>query len=50
LRAAFADGRRPATTADLLEAYRASPPISVVMADRVQELRDWSVGRCVPAD
>ena len=50
MRTAFADGRRPATTEDLLEAYRASPPISVVMADRVQELRDWSVGRCVPAD
>jgi len=50
LRVAFADGRRPLATADLVDAYRASPPISVVMSDRIAELRAWSRGRCVPAD
>jgi SpoVK/Ycf46/Vps4 family AAA+-type ATPase len=50
LRIAFADGRRPLATADLVDAYRASPPISVVMSDRIAELRAWSRGRCVPAD
>lgn len=50
LRRAFGDGRRPLATGDLLEAYAGSPPISVVMADRVGELRAWAVGRCVPAD
>ena len=50
LRVAFAEGRRPLATQDLVDAYRASPPISVVMADRIEELRIWSRGRCVPAD
>lgn len=50
LREAFSDGRRPLSTDDLLRAYRASPPIAVVMADRIDELREWSQGRCVPAD
>ncbi len=50
LRVAFADGRRDLTTEDLVAAYEASPPISVIMADRMTELRAWSRGRCVPAD
>jgi SpoVK/Ycf46/Vps4 family AAA+-type ATPase len=50
LRVAFGDGRREPTTADFLESFRASPPISVVMADRVAELRAWAAQRCVPAD
>ena len=37
-------------TALLLEALRTSPPLSVTMAERVEELRTWSRGRCVPAD
>jgi hypothetical protein len=27
-----------------------SPPLSVTMAEKIQWLRDWSKGRCVPAD
>lgn len=50
LRTAFGDGRREPTTSDFIESFRASPPISVVMADRVAELRAWAAQRCVPAD
>ncbi len=37
-------------TKHLLEALKASPPLSVTMAERVAALRSWSKGRCVPAD
>jgi SpoVK/Ycf46/Vps4 family AAA+-type ATPase len=50
LRRAFADGRRPLTTEDLLTSYGESPPISVIMADRIAETRAWALDRCVPAD
>jgi hypothetical protein len=50
LRVAFADDKRALTTHDLVEAYRASPPISRVMADRIADLREWASTRCVPAD
>jgi SpoVK/Ycf46/Vps4 family AAA+-type ATPase len=50
LRRAFGDGRREMTTDDLVETYRASPPISVVMSDRIAELREWAAERTVPAD
>lgn len=50
LRRAFADDRRDLRDGDLLESFRASPPISVVMAERVAELRAWAAQRCVPAD
>jgi SpoVK/Ycf46/Vps4 family AAA+-type ATPase len=50
LRDAFGDGPRPLGTKDLVEAYRRSPPISVIMADRIAELRDWGSSRCVPAE
>ena len=50
LRVAFADDRRALATGDLVDAYRASPPISVLMSDRIAALRAWSRGRCVPAD
>jgi len=50
LRGAFADDKRALTTHDLVEAYRASPPISRVMADRIADLREWASTRCVPAD
>ena len=50
LRDAFGDGQRPLETKDLIEAYRRSPPISVIMADRIAELRDWASSRCVPAE
>ncbi|MEY3142650.1 MAG: ATP-dependent zinc metalloprotease FtsH 3 [Planctomycetota bacterium] len=50
LREAFGDGQRPLETKDLAEAYRRSPPISVIMADRIAELREWAQSRCVPAE
>ena len=34
----------------LIKCVQASPPISVTMAEHVQELTDWAQGRCVPAD
>jgi hypothetical protein len=50
LRDAFGDGQRPLETKDLLAAYDRSPPISVIMADRIAELREWASSRCVPAE
>jgi ATPase family associated with various cellular activities (AAA) len=38
------------TTAILITTLRNSPPLSVTMAERIDELRSWSRGRCVPAD
>jgi SpoVK/Ycf46/Vps4 family AAA+-type ATPase len=38
------------TTRHILRALEESPPLSVTMREKVQELRDWSKGRCVPAD
>ena len=31
-------------------ALRRSPPLSVTMAEKVAELREWATERCVPAD
>jgi SpoVK/Ycf46/Vps4 family AAA+-type ATPase len=50
LRDAFGDGQRALETKDLVTAYHRSPPISVIMADRIAELRDWASSRCVPAE
>ena len=49
LHEAFA-ARTDLTTDMVLEALRGSPPLSVTMAERVQALRAWAHGRCVPAD
>lgn len=49
LHAAFAEGRKLAQR-DVLEAIRTSPPLSVTMAERVEALREWADGRCVPAE
>src|SRR6185295_3161536 len=38
------------TTAHLLATLKNSPPLSVTMAEKVAALRQWSKGRCVPAD
>jgi SpoVK/Ycf46/Vps4 family AAA+-type ATPase len=38
------------TTRHVLDVLKASPPLSVTMAERVAELREWAKGRCVPAD
>ena len=37
-------------TEHILSALRASPPLSVTLAEKVQCLRAWAEGRCVPAD
>jgi AAA+ superfamily predicted ATPase len=38
------------TTDTIIVALKNSPPLSVTMAEAVQELTDWSKGRCVPVD
>jgi MoxR-like ATPase len=38
------------TTEHVLKALRTSPPLSVTMAEKVADLREWARGRCVPAD
>jgi SpoVK/Ycf46/Vps4 family AAA+-type ATPase len=49
LHEAYAD-EKPLATEHIVEALRNSPPLSVTMAEKVQELRDWAKNRCVPAD
>lgn len=44
-----AAGRTP-TEPDILASLRASPPLSVTMAERVADLRAWARDRCAPAD
>jgi len=34
----------------ILSALKTSPPLSVTMAEKIESLRAWSKGRCVPAD
>lgn len=41
--------KRGIETQDVLEALGNSPPLSVTMAERIESLRAWSRGRCVPA-
>ena len=38
------------TTQDVLDALKSSPPLSVTMAEKLQELQEWARNRCVPAD
>ncbi|MEA2709257.1 MAG: hypothetical protein QOF78_1858 [Phycisphaerales bacterium] len=38
------------TTDLIVESLQNSPPLSVTMAEKIAELREWSQGRCVPAD
>ena len=43
--------QRAELSTDLVnEALQHSPPLSVTMAEKVDALRHWSEGRCVPAD
>lgn len=46
---ARAAGRR-LSDAEVLGAMRGSPPLSVTMAERMDALRAWARGRCVPAE
>jgi SpoVK/Ycf46/Vps4 family AAA+-type ATPase len=41
--------KRGVDTQAIAEVLRTSPPLSVTMAEKVQALREWSRGRCVPA-
>ena len=42
--------RTEVTTDEISAALQNSPPLSTVMAERVNGLRQWASGRCVPAD
>lgn len=46
---AFA-ARKDLATKHILSAMESSPPLSVTMAEKVEALREWAKGRCVPAD
>jgi len=43
------EARRPLDTALVAEELARTRPLSVVMAERVAELRAWAAGRTVPA-
>lgn len=49
LHEAFAE-KDDLTTERLLTALKTSPPLSVTMAESVQQLRTWAYDRCVPVD
>ncbi len=38
------------TTHNVIDAAKASPPLSVTMDEKIADLREWAKGRCVPAD
>jgi AAA+ superfamily predicted ATPase len=42
--------RAELATAHLASVIKESPPLSVTMAERIAELRQWAAGRCVSAD
>ncbi len=50
LHTAFSEQQAELTTARLLAALEGSPPLSVTMAERIDALRQWASGRCVPAE
>ena len=37
-------------TEHVLNALKESPPLSAIMSNHIKQLRQWAVGRCVPAD
>ncbi len=43
-------GHFPLDTAAVLTALRSTRPLSVVRSERIESLRAWAKGRCVPAD
>lgn len=46
---AFGEKRRDLRSEDVIDALRASRPLSVVMADQIAALRGWASTRCVQA-
>ena len=49
LYAAFAEGKELADE-HLLTEVKTTKPLSVLMGERVTQLRAWAADRCVPAD
>jgi ATP-dependent 26S proteasome regulatory subunit len=49
LYAAFSEGTQ-CCTEHILAAIEATHPLSILMRERVESLRAWAYGRCVPAD
>jgi AAA+ superfamily predicted ATPase len=49
LHEAFAD-KEGLSTERILNVLKGSPPLTVTLAERVECLREWAQGRCVPAD
>jgi len=47
--AAFADGERPITTADVTDAAAATVPLARTAAEKIEGLRKWAKGRSRPA-
>ena len=46
---AFSNGAE-LETSNIISALKNSPPLSMTMAERIADLRDWAKSRCVPAD
>jgi SpoVK/Ycf46/Vps4 family AAA+-type ATPase len=44
------DEKSELDTEKIIHAIKVSPPLSVTMAEKVQQLRRWARNRCVPAD
>ena len=44
------DEKSELDTEKIIHAVKISPPLSVTMAEKVQQLRQWAKNRCVPAD
>jgi SpoVK/Ycf46/Vps4 family AAA+-type ATPase len=49
LHEAYAD-KSSLSTEQIVAALETSPPLSVTLAEKVQDIREWAQGRCVPAD
>jgi len=47
--AAFADGARPLTVQDLLDATKTVVPLSKTASEKITKLREWAKGRARPA-
>lgn len=47
---AFADGGREITTDDVLKAITTTVPLSRMMSEQIDGLRNWAATRCVPAN
>lgn len=46
---AFADGERPISAQDVIDAAKATVPLARTAADKIKAIRDWAQGRARPA-